>query len=191
MGMSTYRRENRMENIIESVVRLPWLCAEIKQQANIVSGYDQMKKELEDPQNFAFALICGLVTKQGFNIVLKRSIDSVTSDMLYDITQEKSFAEYEIFKAFKAILNKDGTRRSDIDTMRRELLMRISDSAAEKEAVAERVAGIAKTYSNALPDIKRRLDNTSVDKRKPLKDTYAFYAAVLKVAEKYRDDYLV
>ena len=192
-GMSTYGGDtkilgNLIENVRESTLRIPRLCAEIKRQADIVNGFAKQEKELEDPRYFASALICGLVAKQGFKIVLKRSIDSASSDMLYDITLEKPFGEHEAYVAFRKKL--DDRRREEIDQIRGEVLDRVAAGGPEKARVVERVSAIASAYAAELQKVKGRIERTAIAKRRPLNDVYAFYSSVLNIAETFRDKYL-
>ncbi|MCL2387549.1 MAG: tubulin-like doman-containing protein [Defluviitaleaceae bacterium] len=189
MGMGTSGTADLLKTVRESILRLPRICNEIKRQSEIVSAFSQMEKELEDPRYFAFGLVCGLVAKQGYKIVAKRSVSSASSELLYDTTLEKPFGEHEAYKAFRKLL--DDTRRQDIHTMRTEMLERVSTDETEKAEVMSRVEAIAKTYKAELQEAKSRIERAPVDKRKPLKDIYAFYATVLKIAENYRDKYLV
>ncbi|MCL2577103.1 MAG: tubulin-like doman-containing protein [Defluviitaleaceae bacterium] len=189
VGMGTSSTADFLETIRLSVLRLPRICNELKRQREIASSFVQMKKELGDPNVFASALICGLVTKQDLNIVLKRSIGSASYEALYDITLEKPFGEHEAYTAFRKLL--DDERRDEIEMMRKEMLKRISRDDTEKSEVTERVETIVKTYTNGLQEIKGRIERAPADRRKPLKDIYSFYDSVLKVAERYKNNYLV
>jgi len=187
-GMGTLGGEDYTKNVRESVLRLPAVAEEIKCQREIASSFAKRAKELEDPRYFAFGLITGLIDKNGFKIVFKRSLDSASSDMLYDITTEKPFGEYEAYKEFKAKL--DDQRRSDINLVRSEMLDRISVAGEERTRTQERIEGIIKTYSAELPEVKSRLERAAADRRKPLQETYNFYSSVLKIAEGFLNRFL-
>ena len=181
LRMSTFGGDDLYANVLENVLRIPRLASEVKRQAEIVSSFDSFKKELEDPSYYAYALISGLVAKQGFKVVLKRGIDSVSSELLYDDTSDNPFGEYEAYTVFRSKLDDD--RRDSINTIRREMFERISEGSSEAEEVLARTESVAKRYLDILPELKRRIDRAAVDKRKSLKDTYRFYLSVQKIAE--------
>jgi hypothetical protein len=189
VGMGITSGGTYVDTVRESVLRLPKVAAEIKRQSEIAMLFADKEKELGDPSTFASALMCGLVVKQGFKVVLKRSISSNTSEMLYDTTEERTFAEFETYKEFRKFLT--DARRDEMETLRREMLNRIANDPVEMKKVLEIVEENAKKYAAVLLDIKGRIERTAIDKRKPLKDTQAFYASVLSIMETYRDKYLV
>ena len=181
LGMGTFGGGDLYANVLENTLRIPRLASEIKRQADILAQFDDFKKELEDPSYFAYALISGLVVKQGFKVVYKRAIDSVSSEHLYDDTTDNPFGEFEAYVAFREKL--DDTRRDSINTIRREMFERISQGSTEAKEVEQRAEEISKRYGEILPDLKRRIDRAALDKRKPLKDMYRFYLSVQKIAE--------
>ena len=172
----------------ESILRIPRICALINNQLKWMDKCDAIKREIEDPQFYAFALLCGLIVKKNFEIVLKRSPDSPIVEPLYDITTEKSYPEYEAYATFRTFL--DDKRRREIDLFRTELLRRIAQGSPEKAETLERAEAIIKKYSAVLPDIQSRIDRTNIDKRKSIQDIMDFYTSVLEIARKYTNDYL-
>ena len=181
LRMSTFGGDDLYANILENVLRIPRLANEVKRQAEIVSAFDSYKKELEDPSYFAYALISGLVIKQGFKVVLKRGIDSVSSELLFDDTTDNPFGEFEAYTAFREKL--DDARRDSINTIRREMFERISQGSSETKEIETRTEAISNRYLEVLPELKRRIDRAAVDKRKLLNDMYRFYLSVQKIAE--------
>jgi hypothetical protein len=172
----------------ESILRLPKLCALIGEQANLLEAVTKREREIADPRYFAYALLCGLVEKRGYELVLKRSIDSVIVEPLYDLTLEKDYAEYETYQAFRAFL--DDKRRGEIDQFRTELLRRVAAGSPEKAECLERMKQVSAKYAPAIQDVRLRIDKANLDKRKGYQDILDFYMAVLSIAEKYRDEYL-
>ena len=172
----------------ESILRIPRICAQISNQMKWLDKCSERKREIEDPRLFAFALLCGLVVKKGFEIILKRSIDSAISDPLYDITRELSFGEYEAYTAFRSFL--DDSRRNDIELFRTELLRRIAQGSSEKEETLERAESIIRSYGEAITEVQMRIDRTSGDKRKSINDVMDFYSSVLDIAKSYKSNYL-
>ena len=172
----------------ESVLRLPGVCALISNQMKWLDKCNEKKREIEDPRVFAYALLCGLVVKKGFEIILKRSMDSAIMEPLYDITKELPFGEYEAYKSFRGFI--DDKRRTDIEMYRSELLRRIGQGSSEKAEVFSRAEDIISVYSSAIPDVQSRIDRAAGDKRKNLRDALDFYSAVLDIAKSYKTNYL-
>ena len=172
----------------ESVLRLPRIATMISEQMKWLEKCNEKRREIEDPRFFAFALICGLVAKKGFEMVLKRSMDSAITDTLYDITKESSFPEYETYTAFRGFLNE--SKRNEIETFRTELLRRIAQGSSEKAETIGRVEAVISRYSAAIPEVQERIDRTSFDKRKNLQDIMDFYSSVFDIAKQYKSNYL-
>ncbi|MDR0935252.1 MAG: tubulin-like doman-containing protein [Oscillospiraceae bacterium] len=191
-AMGTYKNSDGktlVDNIRESVLRLPKICEKLTEQAQILKKYDALSKEIEDPRYFANALICGLVVKQGFEIVLKRSLNSAIVEPLYDTTLDKAFEEYEAFVNFCGLL--DANRRSEIEQLRTELLRRIGQGSAEKVETLNSITELIERYTAALPEVQTKLDRAQIDKRKGLQDTLNFYTFVREEMIKYKEKFLV
>ena len=191
VSMGTYRNSDGrtlIDNIRECVLRLPKISAIIREQAGLLDKYEALSKEIEDPKYFAFATLCGLVVKQGFEIILKRSVNSAIVNPLFDTTLDKPFIDYEAYKSFRELL--DDKRRSEIEQLRSELLKRIGQGSPEKAEMLERANTIIEQYSVILPDVKSRYDRATLDKRKGLQDIIDFYSSVISIASTYRDKYL-
>jgi len=186
MGVAT--TPDFLKAVRDSTLRFPKICTKIKEQAEIVASFAQAEKELEDPIKFAAAKMCGLILKQGFNIILKKSTGAVTGETLYDITLEKPFAEHEVYLGFRKIL--DDSLRDNVETMRTEMLRRITTDAIEKAEVLARVDEMVHVYTKELTEITIRIERTAVDKRKLLNNVKDFYSSVLLFATNYRDRYL-
>ena len=172
----------------ESVLRLPRICKQIGDQLKWLDICTSKRLDVEDPRYFAYALLCGLVIKKGFEVVLKRSLDSIIVDTLFDTTEERTYAEYETFRRFREFL--DDKRREDINMFRKELLRRIAQGSAEKTEAIERIDGIISAYSAVIPAAQERVSRAASDKRRDLQDILDFYTTILSIAEKYKTDYL-
>lgn len=172
----------------ESILRLPRISAHIVEQIKWLDAYKLRRNEVEDPRYFTFALLCGLITKKGFDIIIKRSLDSVISDTLYDTTQQKPFGEYETFLQFHKIA--DDKRRGEIMQIRTELLRRIGQGSPEKEETLARAEEILQQYPAMLPDAEMRVSKANPDKRKGHQDMLDFYQAVISITKTYKDRYL-
>lgn len=191
ISMGTYRNsdgKNLIENVRECVLRLPKISAVIREQADLLEKYEALSKEIEDPKFFAFAILCGLVVKQGFEIVLKRAASSAIVNPLFDTTLDKPFIEYEAYKSFRALL--DDRRRGEIEQIRSELLRRIGQGSPERAETLERANAVIEQYSVVLPEVKSRYDRALPDKRKGLQDIIDLYSSVISIATAYRDKYL-
>ncbi|MDR1299231.1 MAG: tubulin-like doman-containing protein, partial [Oscillospiraceae bacterium] len=121
-----------LDCVRECALRLAKKCELIARQAGFLQAYENKAQELEDPRTFTDALLCGLIAKKGFEIIVKRSASSASFDVLYDTTSDLSFGEYEAYKKFRSLL--DGARREEIKTFRTELLRRLPDSDIERAA---------------------------------------------------------
>ena len=190
-SMGTYKNsdgKSLIENVRECVLRLSKISSMICEQADLLEKYEALSREIEDPRFFAFAVLCGLVIKQGFEIILKRSANSVIIDPLFDTTLDKPFMEYEAYKSFRTLL--DNKRRDEIEQIRSELMKRIGQGSPEKTEAYERANAVIEQYFIVLPEIKSRYDRALPDKRKGLQDMIDFYSSVISIATTYRDKYL-
>lgn len=180
--------KNLIGNVRECVLRLPKISAMICEQADLLEKFEALIKEIEDPKFFAFAVLCGLIAKRGFEIVLKRSANSAIVNVLFDTTLDKPFIEYEAYMSFRTLL--DDKRRGEIEQIRSELLRRIGQGSPEKIETLERANAIIEQYSIVLPEVKSRCDRAQPDKRKGLQDIIDFYSSVISIATAYKDKYL-
>ncbi|MDR0469401.1 MAG: hypothetical protein LBH09_05455, partial [Peptococcaceae bacterium] len=174
----------------ESILHIPRICGLISEQIALLDKIRNLKNEAEDPRTYAYALFCGLIVKQGFEMVLKRSIDSALKDTLYDVALDRDFPEYETFLGFRKILELDEKRRSEIAQFRTELLRRIGGGSPEKAEALERIDTVIQLYSSILPKIQERYDRAQIDKRKEWKDKIDFYTSVVSVISRDKDSYL-
>jgi hypothetical protein len=189
--MGTYKNtdgRHLVDNVRECVLRLPKLCAQIINQTALVEEYETMAKKLEDPRYYASAVMCGLLVKQSGEIVLKRSLGSASFDTLYDTTLDKPFAEYEAYKTFRKLL--DDARRENINTMRTEMIRRLSDSETEKSEIRARAEAALEQCNDALPRISERISRAPLEGRAPLNEIKEFYESVKTVLERYIRDQL-
>lgn len=190
-SMGTYKNtdgRNLIDNVRECVLRLSGISAEIREQAGLLEKFEALSREIEDPKFFAFAILCGLIELQGFEIVLKRSVNSVIVSPLFDTTLDKPFMEYEAYISFRKLL--DNKRRAEIEQMRSELMKRIGQGSPEKAESRERANKAIEQYSKPLQEVQSRYDRALPDKRKGLQDMIDFYTAVITTATVYRDKYL-
>ena len=176
-------------NIRESILRLPRVNREILKQAGLVGAFIEKKNEIEGPRFFAYALLCGLVVRRGFEIIFKQSASSMTGERLYDTTLDQSFGEYTAYRAFYGLM--DDERREAVDAIRRGLLTRVADGGEKEkgEAIA-RADEAAVKYSAVIPKIEERVHEVSLDKRDALRDVLYFYKTVSRICVEYRDNYL-
>lgn len=177
-----------IDNVRECVLRLPHISTIIRGQADLLEKFEALTREIEDPKYFAFAVLCGLVVKQGFEIVLKRSANSAIVSPLHDTTLDKPFIEYEAYKSFRLLL--DDNRRNEIEQIRSELMRRIGQGSPEKAETRERANAVIEQYFVALQEVKSKYDRAPLDKRKGLQDMVDFYSSVISIATAYRDRYL-
>ena len=178
-----------LERARESVLRLPKLCAIIEDQTMIAEKFAEQKQKIADPRSYAYAIICGLVIKRGYEMIYRNSVNAASFDTLYDITQEKSFPQFETYQAFREKLTDE--RRASIDTIRAELLRRISgEDNAEKQETLERINSAVAEFEVAIPAVNERISSTELDKRATLLDALRFYETAVSTLKSYRDNYL-
>jgi len=183
-------RSTLAANVCENTLRLPARCAKILEQAQILEKVRSIQEVIENPRVYFYGVLTGLIVKQGFRIVLKRSADSALFEQLFDTTIEKPFQDYEAYKEFCKLLN--DSRRDEIEIIRRELITRIGDgSESDRASASDRTSAIIDKYPSLLTEIKSRIDRAAVDKRKELQDTQYFYQSVLDVANRYQNNYLI
>lgn len=190
-SMGTYKNTDGgslIDNVRESVLRLSKISAAVREQAALLERFEALSRDVEDPRYYAFAALCGLIELQGFEIVLKRSLNSAIVSPLFDTTLDKPYAEYEAYKSFRALL--DNKRRAEIEQIRSELMKRIGQGSPEKAETRERANTIIDQYSKPLQELQSKYDRALPDKRKGLQDMIDFYAAVIAIATAYRDKYL-
>jgi len=187
MAIGKWGGEDNIVGVKESVLRLPKVANEIIRQAEVVKQFAERIESLDDPRVFADSLIAGLTVKQGFNIVFKRSLNSLNTDLLFTVNPSITFGEYEAFATFKSRLDKQ--RRSDIKLALDEMIQRIMASPEELETLKGRIEEITKTYGARLPEIRQKIEGAASDKRKQFNDIFTLYNAVVKTAEKYLNTY--
>ncbi len=191
MGQRDADGKNLVRNVRESVLRLPRISTKICEQAGLLIKIEDLVKKIEDPKYFAYAALCGLIAKQGFEIVIKRAPDSAIINALFDTTLDRPFPEYEAYREFGVYL--DDQRRNEIEQIRSELLKRIgrNPGGQEKTETLERTITIIDQYSSYLEEARERYNRAPLDKRESLQDIIYFYSSVASIATTYKDKYLV
>ncbi|MDR0949698.1 MAG: tubulin-like doman-containing protein, partial [Lachnospiraceae bacterium] len=176
------------DNVCEAVLIRPKQCERILKQAAILQSYEQKVHEISNPVFYADAVLCGLIRKVDFYIVLKRSVADMSYKVLYDLTEDKSFAEYEAYKKFCELL--DDERRDDIKQYRTELFKRFYSSSEEKEEARIRAQEACDKIKEQLNILEQRMAKTPISSRKPLLLINDFYETVNKTLVRYMKDYM-
>ena len=128
----------------------------------------------------------GLVIQDGREIRLRKALDDLMPDVMYNTREEKSHPHFQAFTNFHGLM--DNTRRMSIKQIYDEMLRRIdNESATEKESVIKRVDEIIKAFSDELPIIEKLIKGTAVAAQQDFENNNCFYLTVIDIAEKEKN----
>ena len=167
----------------ENVLRFYNLSDAVKQQAAILDEYDSMVADIEDVNLFCDAKFAGLIYRVGFSMMLRLSQNDPFPKTLIDtdILADSSTPDFELYKAFKSILN-DTIRnniRQQYDQCKRGLL---TDGEPDPARLSAKVAELAKekaAFMQGKNNVQHEISNLPLEMRGPLEKVSSFYDTLL------------
>jgi len=166
----------------ESVLRLPEKYNKILKQAEIFMAFEEKRRYLENPKIYAHAFICDLVSKDGFEMVLKKSPSDRFPEVL-GMVRGGLMHDFNLFEQFCTFL--DSERRENISEVFKGLARAAAtaDGKKEKEQISSRINEILEKYPKDIQEIKDYMQELEPREREGYKYALYFYESVDKVCK--------
>lgn len=173
-----------LERVRENTLRFYNITQVIEKQAEVYDKFTELSSGFVNVEQYVNALFADLIYEQGFDIKFRRSDLDYAPIRLFDKMQQTAYPQYEVYKAFCAILNDEirGNIAEQFNRSRAGLLT--ADGGFNTEAVGGKVAVLTSKKEEALTaltTVQERIDRTPVEQRGALIEIRDFYQKVVEI----------
>jgi len=173
-----------LERVRENTLRFYNLNKLILDQIAIYEKFLSLSSGFANVEQYINSMFAGLIYTHGFEIRFRRSELDYSPVKLFDKMTQTVYPDYEIYKAFCAVLTPDisANIKEQFDHARMSLLS--ADGSFNAVAVDEKASllnGIKDINTKALLSIRERIDRTPMDQRAPLIDISDFYEKSIEI----------
>lgn len=133
-----------LDRVKNNVVRFRNITRQVEKQAEILDSLDSLQGEMMNVECYVNAYFANLMYEQGFSYMFRRAKLDVAPVKLFDKTTAVNFIDYELFKSFVKILDRNVAENIEIQTEQAKDELIGPDGGFIEGAVAEKVAVLEK-----------------------------------------------